>query len=53
MKKNLRRVGFKTVIPRVGRNLKQWPTKWFANALPLSYGVTLYKKLSRHQTECF
>ena len=53
MKNFLPRVGFEPVMPQVGWDLKQRPTKWIAYALPLSYGVTLYKMLSRHQTECF
>ena len=53
MKKNLPRVGFEPVMPRVGRDLKQWLKKWNVSALPLSYQVTNEKIGFRHQKECF
>ena len=51
MKKNLPRVGFEPVMPRVGQDLKQWLTKWIA--LPLSYQITITMDWCRHQTDCF
>ena len=53
MKKILPRVGFEPVMPRVGRDLKQWLTKWNDSVLPLSYQVTNKEFWFRHQKECF
>ena len=52
-KKVLPRVGFEPVMPQVGRYLKQWPTKWISNALPLSYQVKIKIFWSRNQKEYF
>ena len=52
MKKILLGIGFEPMMPRVGQDLKQWPTKWLATALPLNYRVNIKDVGSRHQREC-
>ena len=53
MKNILPRAGFEPVMPRVGRDLKQWSTKWNAIALPLSYQAKTSMLWPRHHAECF